>query len=49
MDAATALVCLVAMILAYRVLVSALRRKGDLRAGGKLGAGSFFFEVKDRK
>ncbi len=49
MAATTALVCLVAILCGYRVLVYALRRKGDVRAGGQIGKGSFFIEVKDRQ
>jgi hypothetical protein len=49
MATTTALVCLAAIFCAYRVLLFALRRKGDVRAGGQIGKGSFFIEVKDRK
>jgi len=45
----TAVVCLVALFLGYRLLVYAMRRKGDVLAGGRFGKGSFFIEVKDRK
>lgn len=49
MDALTAAVLLVALSFGYRLLSSALLRKGDMRAGAKVGSSTFFIEVKDRK
>jgi hypothetical protein len=48
MAVTTAIVCLVAILCVSGVLLYALRRKGEVRAGGKLGQGSFFIEAKDR-
>ncbi len=42
-------VLLVAIVLFGGVLFFALHRKGDVKAGGTLGPGSFFIEVKDKK
>jgi hypothetical protein len=39
----------VALALGYRLLSSALMRKGDMRAGVKLGGSTFFIEVKEQK
>ena len=49
MDAFTAGVCGVALVLLYRLIIVALHRKGDLRAGAKVGPASFFLEVHDKK
>lgn len=49
MDALTALVCVVAFALICRVILVALDRKGDLRAGARIGSGSFFLEVREKK
>lgn len=38
-----------ALLLGAVVVVVALWRKGDVRAGVKFVGGSFFFEAKDRK
>ena len=39
---------LVVAYLAYRVLIFALRWRGDVKAGASVGTSSFYFEVKDR-
>jgi hypothetical protein len=49
MDALTALVCVVALALIYRLILVALHRKGDLKAGARVGPGSFFVEVREKK
>jgi hypothetical protein len=49
MDTTTAVVLLAAIVLFSVVLLFALYKKGDLKAGGAIGHGSFFLEVKDRK
>jgi hypothetical protein len=49
MDAFTAGVCVVVIVLLYRLIIVALHRKGDLRAGAKVGPASFFVEVHDKK
>jgi preprotein translocase subunit SecG len=49
MDMTTAVVCVVAIISISGLIVLALLRKGDVKAGGKLGDSSFFIEAKDRK
>jgi hypothetical protein len=49
MDTLTALVCVVAFALIYRVIIVALDRKGDLKAGARVGPGSFFVEVRGKK
>jgi hypothetical protein len=49
MDTATLIVVLVGIVLAHGVLLVALHRKGDVRAGAKMGGSSFVIEVKDRK
>ncbi len=49
MDALTALVCVVAIALIYRLIRIALHLKGDLKAGAKVGPSSFFLEVRDKK
>lgn len=48
MDAFTAAVFVVAFALIYRLVLVALYRKGDLRAGAKVGPSSFFLEVRDK-
>lgn len=48
MDAFTAAVFVVAFVLIYRLVLVALYRKGDLRAGAKVGPSSFFLEVRDK-
>jgi hypothetical protein len=48
-DITTAIVWIVAIVLACGVVVFALYRKGDVKAGGTFGNGSFFLDVKDRK
>lgn len=48
MDAFTAVVFVVAFALIYRLALVALHRKGDLRAGAKVGPSSFFLEVRDK-
>lgn len=48
MDTQSFVACLVVVVLIYRVVIVALQRKGDVRAGAKIGPGSFFLEVKDR-
>jgi hypothetical protein len=42
-------VLVMAIFLVYRVLMFALRRKGDLRAGGSIGKSAFYLEVHDRR
>lgn len=49
MDMATTVLCLVAVVLGFGVLVFALYRKGDVRAGARVGGSSFFIEVKEPK
>jgi hypothetical protein len=49
MDAFTAGVCVVAIALIYRLILVAFHRKGDLRAGARVGPVSFFVEVHDKK
>jgi hypothetical protein len=53
MDALTAIVpaivLIVALMLLYRLILVALYRKGDLRAGAKIGPNSFFLEVRDKE
>ena len=49
MDMTTAIVCLVPIVLFCALLFFALSRKGDVKAGGTFGHGSFFIDVKDRK
>lgn len=49
MDTLTAGVCLVAIGLIYHLILVALHRKGDLKAGAKFGPNSFFVEVHDKK
>ena len=49
MDASTALVCVVALALIYRLIRVALHLKGDLKAGVKVGPGTFFVEVHEKK
>jgi hypothetical protein len=49
MDAFTAIVFVVGFALLYRLAFVALHRKGDLRAGAKIGPNSFFLEVRDKK
>jgi hypothetical protein len=48
MDAFTAVVFVVGFALFYRLIFFALHRKGDLRAGAKIGPSSFFLEVRDK-
>jgi hypothetical protein len=48
MDTFTAVVFVVAFVLLYRLVLVALHRKGDLRAGAKIGPSSFFLEVRDK-
>jgi hypothetical protein len=48
MDAFTAIVFVVGFALLYRLVLVALHRKGDLRAGAKVGPNSFFLEVRDK-
>jgi len=48
MDAFTAIVFVVGLALFYRLVFIALHRKGDLRAGAKIGPSSFFLEVRDK-
>lgn len=48
MDTATAVVSVVAFVFIYRLLLVALQRKGDLRAGAKVGPNSFFLEIRDK-
>jgi hypothetical protein len=52
MDALTALVpalvIVVALSLFYRLIIVALHRKGDLRAGAQIGHNSFFLEVREK-
>jgi len=47
--AAVLLISFVALVLAYRVIIFALRRKGDVKAGVSAGRSSFYIEVKDRR
>ena len=42
-------VYLVGVVLASVVVFCALLRKGDLKAGGSIGPGSFFIEARDRR
>jgi hypothetical protein len=49
MDAFTALVCVVALALIYRLIRVALQLKGDLKAGATVGPSSFFVEVREKK
>jgi hypothetical protein len=49
MDTLTALVCVVALTLFYRLIRFALHLKGDLKAGAKVGPSSFFVEVHEKK
>ena len=49
MDAFTAVVCIVAITRIYRLIFVALHRKGDLRAGARVGPASFFVEAHDKK
>lgn len=48
MNTPTMLVVVLALVLSYRVLMFALRRKGDLRAGGSVGRTTFYLEVSDK-
>lgn len=48
MDAFTAIVFVVGFALFYHLVYIALHRKGDLRAGAKIGPSSFFLEVRDK-
>jgi hypothetical protein len=48
MDAVTAAVSVVAIVFIYRLVLVALHRKGDLRAGAKVGPNSFFLEIRDK-
>ena len=43
-----AIVIVVALFLFYRLIMVALHRKGDLRAGAQIGPNSFFLEVRDK-
>lgn len=45
----TAVVVVVALVLFGGILLFALHRKGDVKAGGSFGNGSFYLEVRDRK
>jgi hypothetical protein len=49
MDALTAAVCVVGITLIYRLIRLALYKKGDLRAGARVGPNSFFVEVREKK
>jgi len=49
MDASTAAVCIIALVLIYRLVLVAFDRKGDVRAGARVGPSSFFVEVRDKK
>ena len=46
--AVPAVVIVVALFLFYRLILVALHRKGDLRAGAQIGSNSFFLEVRDK-
>jgi hypothetical protein len=48
MDTVTAVVSVVAFVFIYRLLLVVLYRKGDLRAGAKVGPNSFFLEIRDK-
>jgi len=43
-----AIVLIIAFALIYRLILVALHRKGDLRAGAKIGPNSFFLEVREK-
>jgi hypothetical protein len=45
----TIIVCLVAMMLIAAVVTVALLLKGNVRAGGKIGPGSFFIETTEKR
>ena len=49
MDTSTAVFWFAVAFLAYRLLMAALRSKGDVKAGANVGNSSFYLEVKDRK
>lgn len=49
MDALTAVVLIVPIALFCGVLLYALYRKGDVKAGVRFGHSSFFIDVRDRK
>lgn len=53
MDALTivvpASVLVIALLLIYLLIRLALHRKGNLRAGAKIGQHSFFLEVRDKE
>ena len=49
MDTTTAVVCVVAMILAAGVITFALHRKTYVKAGGCYKNGEFYIEAKDRR
>jgi hypothetical protein len=49
MDALMVVVCLVAIVLGYRLIRVALYQKGDFKAGARVGPTSFFVEVHDKK
>lgn len=38
-----------ALLLLFKLLNTALNRRANVRAGARLGPGSFFFEVKDQE
>jgi len=49
MTITTAVVCVTAVILLYRLLIFALRRKGDVKASGTFGSTAFYLEFRDRR
>ena len=51
MNTLVALVFLAAigLLLFYKLVITALGQRSNLRAGLRLGPGSFFIEVKDQK
>jgi hypothetical protein len=49
MDTTTAVVCLGVIFIIAGLIVFALHRKGDVKAGAQIGIGSFFIEAKDRR
>lgn len=48
-DTLTAGLLAFAIFLVFSLILVALYRKGDLRAGAKFGLGSFFLEVREKK
>jgi len=49
MTIAFLILLIIGLLIFYKLTNTALNRRANVRAGARLGPGSFFFEVKDQE